>query len=203
MHEDLDTYDKYLGAEVTLPRGDRMTAGQVVACKRDHEGNSIGRSNTNPLLNTCTSYMEFPDGTETEYAANIIAESMDAQADLDGNQYLLLNESIDHKSDGNAVHIDDSHFLTPTVQKKIRRTTKGWKICVQWKDESTTWEDLKDLKESNPVQLAEYAIMNKLVSQPAFAWWVPYTLKKHDIIIAKVNSRYLKRSHKFGIKVPK
>jgi hypothetical protein len=64
-------------------------------------------------------------------------------------------------------------------------------------------QDLKDLKESNPVQVAEYALSNKLVSQPAFAWWVPYNLKKRDIIIAKVNTRYLKRTHKFGIEVPK
>jgi hypothetical protein len=128
---------------------------------------------------------------------------MYAQADIDGNQYLLLSEIIDHKSDGNTVHADDSHFTTPTGREKIRRTTKGWKLCVKWKDESTTWEDLKDLKESNPVQVAEYAVTNKIVSQPAFAWWVPFTLKKRDRIIAKVNTRYLKRTHKFGIEVPK
>jgi hypothetical protein len=108
-----------------------MTAGRVVSCKCDHEGNSVGRSNTNPLLDTRTYYVEFPDGTETEYAANIIAESMYAQADLDGNQYLLLSKIIDHKSDGNAVHPDDSHFTTPTGRQKIRRTPKGWKICVK------------------------------------------------------------------------
>ena len=33
--------------------------------------------------------------------------------------------------------------------------------------------------------------------------WVPYTLKKRDRIIAAVNKRYLKRTHKFGIEVPK
>jgi hypothetical protein len=51
--------------------------------------------------------------------------------------------------------------------------------------------------------VAEYAASNKLASQPAFAWWVHYTLEKLDRIIAKVNSRYLKRTHKFGIEVPK
>jgi hypothetical protein len=51
--------------------------------------------------------------------------------------------------------------------------------------------------------VAEYAASNKPISQPAFAWWVPYTLKKRNIIIAKVNTRYLKRTHKFGIEVPK
>jgi hypothetical protein len=121
-----------------------MTAGRVVSRKRDHEGKAVGKSNTNPFLDTRSYYVEFPNGTETEFAANIIAESMMyAQADLDGNQYLLLSEIIDHKSDGNALHIDDSHFTTATGRKKIMRTTKGWKLCVKWKDESTTWEDLK------------------------------------------------------------
>jgi hypothetical protein len=156
-HEDPDKYDKYLGAEVTLPRGDITTPGRVVSRKSDHEGTPKGRSNSNPLLDTCSYYVEFPDGTKAEYASNIIAErSIYAQADIDGNQYLLLNKIIDPKSDGNAIHADDSHFTTPTVREKICRTTKSWKLCVKWKDESTTWEDLKDLKKSNPVQVAEY-----------------------------------------------
>jgi len=41
-----------------------------------------------------------------------------------------------------------------------------------------SWVALKDLKESNPVELAEYAVNRKLVSEPAFAWRVPHTLKR-------------------------
>ena len=40
-------------------------------------------------------------------------------------------------------------------------------------------------------------------SQPDFAWWVPFTLKRRNRIITAVNSRYHKRTHKFGIEVPK
>jgi hypothetical protein len=39
-------------------------------------------------------------------------------------------------------------------------------------------------------------------SEPAFAWWVPWTLKKRDVILAAVNKRYWKRTHKFGIRIP-
>jgi hypothetical protein len=42
--------------------------------------------------------------------------------------------------------------------------------------------------------------------KPAFYWWVPHVLKKRDRIISlarKRTTRYLKRTHKFGIKVPK
>jgi hypothetical protein len=34
-------------------------------------------------------------------------------------------------------------------------------------------------------------------------WWVPYTLKKRDRIIAAVNWCYFRRTHKFGIELPK
>ena len=39
--------------------------------------------------------------------------------------------------------------------------------------------------------------------EPAFAWWVPHTLKKRNRIIVKVKSTYWMRTHKFGIRIPK
>jgi hypothetical protein len=42
--------------------------------------------------------------------------------------------------------------------------------------------------------------------EPAFTWWVPHVLKKRDQIISLVRrgtTRYLKRTHKFGIEIPK
>ncbi len=41
--------------------------------------------------------------------------------------------------------------------------------------------------------------------EPAFNWWVPHVLKKRNRIISLVQkrtSRYLNRTHKFGIEVP-
>ena len=61
---------------------------------------------------------------------------------------------------------------------------------------------LKDLKESNPVEIAEYVTPRNMASEPAFAWWVPFTLRKRDRLIAGVNSRVRKSSHKYGIGIP-
>jgi hypothetical protein len=33
--------------------------------------------------------------------------------------------------------------------------------------------------------VAEYAIANKIHEDPAFAWWVPFTLKKRNRILQK------------------
>jgi hypothetical protein len=76
-------------------------------------------------------------------------------------------------------------------------------VAGRWKDGSTTWITLKDLKELYPVQLAEYAVQLRLAEEPAFAWWVPYTLKKRNRIFAKIKSKYWDCTHKFGIKTPK
>jgi len=68
---------------------------------------------------------------------------------------------------------------------------------------------LADLKESFPLELAEYAVNNKLVEEPAFAWWVGHFLKLKERTISKVLSRRQKQkkfslsNFKFGVKVPR
>ena len=58
------------------------------------------------------------------------------------------------------------------------------------------------MKESNPVEVAEYATAIGIQDEPALAWWVPFTLRKRDRIIASINSRVRKRDRKFGLRVP-
>jgi hypothetical protein len=62
---------------------------------------------------------------------------------------------------------------------------------------------LKDLKESRPVLVAEYAVANKLVSEPAFNWWVKTVLRRRDCIIKAVKTRYQRCEQKFGLELPK
>jgi len=58
------------------------------------------------------------------------------------------------------------------------------------------------LKESNPVEVEEYVTACGIKDEPAFAWWVPYTLRKSDRIIAAVTNQLRKSSHKYGIEIP-
>ncbi len=62
---------------------------------------------------------------------------------------------------------------------------------------------MRELKNSNGVQVAEYAVAHNLSHEPAFSWWVVDTLKKRDRIISTSHTRYAKRTHKFGIRLPK
>ena len=61
--------------------------------------------------------------------------------------------------------------------------------------------ELKELKESYPVDLATCAINNKVQDEPAFAWWV--IVRKQKVIISKIKSKYWHKSHKYGIRIPK
>jgi hypothetical protein len=100
------------------------------------------------------------------------------QEDSDGNQFLLLQDITDHKKDNSAVPISDRTVQGVNGQAKPKVTTKGWSLLVQLKDVSISWEKLKDLKASNPVEVAEYAVANRLVEEPAFKWWVPHVLRR-------------------------
>jgi hypothetical protein len=199
---DADTHDQYVGASVTLPIGDTMVSAKVRGRKRMLDGSVAGKANKNPILDTRTYEVEFPDGQVAEVSANVIAQNMYAMCDTEGNQYLLLSGIVDHRKDQSALDREDV-YIKHGSNRQLKMTTKGWKLCVEWKDSSTSWERLADLKESNPVELADYAVAHGIDTEPAFAWWVPFTLKRRNRIIAAVNSRYHKRTHKFGIEVPK
>ena len=137
------------------------------------------------------------------YSANAIAENIYAQVDDEGRTMQLLKEIVSHRADaGKAVKKDDGFIIDKQGRKRLRTTTVGWSLQVLWKDHSTSWVPLKDLKESNPVDVAEYAAANKLIEEPAFAWWVPHTLRKRDRIIKKVKTKYAAKTHKFGIELP-
>ncbi len=198
--------DKFLSAEIMLPRGSSMAMGCVTGWKRDIDGNPIGCANANPILNTRSYIVEFSGGEQIELTVNMIAELLYAQCDPDGNQYVLLEDINDHRKTNSAVMLCDQKVVRAEGRTYLKQTTIGWQLCCQWKDGSTLWENLADLKELHPIETAEYAKVLGIDHEPVFNWWVPHVLKKRDRIISLVKNRnacYLKLTHKFGIKVPK
>ena len=53
----------------------------------------------------------------------------------------------DYKRDGTLVPKPQKYMETRSGQKQLRQKTIGWKLLVQWSDESKQWIDLKLLKE--------------------------------------------------------
>ena len=104
-----------------------------------------------------------------------------------GDTIRFFNKIVDHKTDGHE-----------SKDKKGCLTTKGHWLLVDWKDGTQQWIPLKDMKESFPLETAEFAHQNELHNLPAFAWWVPFTIKKRNKIISAVHHRMVKRNFKYG-----
>ncbi len=106
---DAETFNNYISAQFLLSKGYNLVLARVIKRKQENNGNTIGHSNNNPLLDTRVYAVQFPDGTEQEYTANLIAESLYSQVDDEGNQFILLDEILDHESDSTAVSIENMH----------------------------------------------------------------------------------------------
>jgi hypothetical protein len=199
---EFDTFDQYLGAEFLVNSNGETAMATVSKRVKDNDGNVIGKRNANPLLDTREYECTLEDGSVYRYNANVIAENIYSQCDDAGHRHAVLQEIIDHKKDKTAVDITNGYTVTRNGRRIPKTTTKGWKLLCQWRDGSSDWIDLKHVKDSNPLQLAEYAVANRIQEEPAFKWWVSETLRTRNRIIAKVKNRYWKTSHKYGVKLP-
>ena len=196
--------DPYLNMELGLHRSeDGIRRARVKRRAVDDEGTPLGVASSNPLTDSRQYEVEFLDGGTEILTANLIAENLLAEVDDYGNRSMLLDEIEDFRTNKEALTEEEAIYYTKNGLRRTKRTTKGWEFYVRWKDGSGDWTSMKDLKDSYPVKLADYAVMNGLQGKPAFAWWVPYTIKKRKAIIGKVKSKYWERTHKYGIRVPK
>jgi hypothetical protein len=116
----------------------------------------------------------------------MIVESLYSQCDPDGHEYILLDEIVDHRRTDLAVKLADQKVVRANGRTYLQRSTIGWQLSCQWKDSSSSWVNLADLKESHLIEVAEYAKILGIDHEPAFNWWVPHILKKRDRIILLV-----------------
>ena len=200
-----DVYDTYLNMELAIPQGDSLEPRLARVTKRlkDANGLPIGLPNENPILDTRMYEVQYLDGEKASLVANSIAENLFAQIDGNGNRQVLMDEIIGHRSNEHTVKQQDAFIVTKTGTQRRKETTKGWELLIRWKDGGTDWVALKDVKESYPVQVAEYAVLARISEEPVFAWWASSVLKKRNRIIAKTKSKYWLRTHKLRIEIPK
>ena len=183
--DDFNDLETYINNEVLLPQnGEHLKAARVIGIAKDAKGNEIGKYDANPIKNTRVYQVMFPDGAVEQYAANIIAENLVGQCNPDGHRYLLLESIIESKVKGS-------------------KSTRGVELCVKWKDGTTSYVPLKDMKETYPIETAEYSKSMNLSQLPCFAWWVPYTLRKREQIVSAVSNHLLaQKTHKYGQELP-
>ena len=91
--------------------------------------------------------------------------------------------------------------LTSGVRKR-KITPKGAELEVAFIDGTASWIPIKDLKESNPIETAKFAVSRNIQDEPVFAWWVTHVMRNRAAIIKKVSTQTAKKSIKFGILIP-
>jgi hypothetical protein len=161
-------------------------------------------------MNSIVYEVEFPDGELKEYAANILAENMLSQVDSEGHNTLLMRNIIDYKKDdATAVPMKDKYLVARSGQKRLRKTTQGLSFLANRKDGTESWVKLAELKDSYPIELAEFAKARGIAGEPAFAWWgssYPEEEERDPLGChgkgEVENSSVRDITHKYGIEVP-
>ena len=54
---------------------------------------------------------------------------------------------------------------------------------MKWDSGKTSYNALKDIKETNAMYIADYTKTNNIDKEPEFAWWVPSALKRRNVMI--------------------
>jgi hypothetical protein len=92
-----DMYDQFLTAEPVLHTIGGDIHAKIIGHKCDQDGNLVGQYNSNPILNTRVYLAQFPDGSISEYATNIMAEAVYDQVNDDGHEDSLFTDIIGHE----------------------------------------------------------------------------------------------------------
>ena len=127
---------------------------------------------------------------------------MISQVDSEGHHYQVSTKVTDHNINDSDITNVDGLIKSSNGNLHWKIMTRGWKILVEWKNDSVDWVPLKDLNQSNSVELAEYAMANEISDEPDFSWLVKDNLSCRYRIISRIKSKYCCTSYKFGIRTP-
>jgi hypothetical protein len=188
-------------AQIYLPHGDRHEIAKVLGRKRDIDGNFVGCRHRNPILDSRIFTVEFPDGDQQDIAYNVLTKHLYSQVETEGNQYHLFRAIVNHRRTKQAADKADQYRVSHGSRIK-KKTTAGWDLEIERKDGTTSWLPLKEVKETNSVEVAEYATANRINSEPAFDWWVREHLKRRTRLIKLSQKRAVRVGYKFGIRLP-
>ena len=114
------------------------------------------------MLDARECFLEFPNQSRERYSANVIAENLYSQCDSKGCRFNMIEEIIDHRIASEALHGDDAYRTMKIRQKVPKQTAKGHQLLLQFCGNRTEWMDLQTMNDSNPIEVAEFAIVNQL-----------------------------------------
>ena len=165
-----------------------MKEGVIKSQKRNFDWTLVGKATSNLFTDNREYKVDLGDGNIYEYTANVILENLCSQVDDYAWSHSMFSGIGDHEKDSSAITIENGWYISDGGKPKKRViTTRGWKFLGERRGGTKTLIPLKDVKESNPLELAEYAESRKRDKDPAVAWWSNYVLKKRNRIIKQVS----------------
>ena len=78
--------------------------------------------------------------------------------DPKGHQILVLEDISYHQINGTYIAVDDGFIINQGRKKYWKKTTRGSELLTQINKGFLQFVPMKDINESNPVELAEYAV---------------------------------------------
>ena len=112
----------------------------------------------------------------------------------------LLECILDHQKTRDALSSDNEQLVSN--ENKRVQSDDGWYFQILCNDGNKEWVPLQEVKESNPIELAEYVRAKRLHEEPVFRHWVPTVLQQREAIVSKVKARIV-TSHKYGVEIPR
>ena len=143
-----------------------MVAARVFRRSLGPDDNAVGSFNHKMFLDTRIYDIMFMDGMVQQLADNRIALSMYEHVDSEGFTTKIMDQVQRHRKTEEAIEKSDRCIKDSKVRRSRRITTKGYGLLTKFGDGSESWIPLSDLKEYNPLEIAEYAISNKLEKEP-------------------------------------
>lgn len=122
----------------------------------------MGRKHTIPTLDSRIFTVKLPDGEEKDIKYTFLAEQLFSKLESKGNQYRLFKGIIGHQRLKNSVDKADG-FRQAGRKKVCQKTVAGYNLELEWKYSSASWLPLREVKETNSVNVAIYARDNDLM----------------------------------------
>ena len=196
-------YNKLVNTKVQLQNYNEMIYGKVNKRALNPDGQTTGSYDKDSMLTSIIYEVEFEDGHVKEYSANTITDNMLTRVYYDGFTLTIMEGIIDSQKDAaTAVTKEEIYIVPKRGQKNILKTKLGWQLLVQWLDQSESWINFKYLKEFHSIEVSKFDKARGIADEPAFAWWVPYTMQKRYVIVSAIKSRIRKPTHNYGIEIP-
>ena len=115
----------YMNSSVMLPRGNTYARRKVIRQKRYSNENSVRRMKNKPILNTWEYRIEFDDGEVSKVIENVITESMYAECDDYGNDYLMMDSIVVYQKNDKIIAVPDQEVVH-RGRRSMRKSNVGW-----------------------------------------------------------------------------